>query len=210
MPDRILTIGGDCLVDLAPIAYLNKRYNGRLGVLWIDAHPDVQTCKETHQGNAQVLGMLLGRGDPDFVAEVDLPVDPACVMYAGLDEWSASEDKVLRDLSLRRTGSQELSSSSIPILRWLDEQRVDHVAVHLDVDAIIPVRFPPMLFNNPNSETGFLAGLPRGRLDPDSIIRLLSDVAKQADIVGLAITEYISWDAIQTRQLLARLPLIGR
>ncbi|MDP9813949.1 arginase family enzyme [Rhizobium tibeticum] len=73
MPDRILTIGGNCLVDLAPIAYLNKRYNGRLGVLWIDAHPDVQTFKETHQGNAQVLGMLLGRGDPDFVAEVDVP-----------------------------------------------------------------------------------------------------------------------------------------
>src|SRR5262245_9989089 len=24
-PDRILTLGGDCLVDLAPIAYLNKR-----------------------------------------------------------------------------------------------------------------------------------------------------------------------------------------
>src|SRR5262249_5247647 len=40
-PDRIVTIGGDCLVDLAPMAYLNARYGGRLGVLWVDAHPDV-------------------------------------------------------------------------------------------------------------------------------------------------------------------------
>lgn len=27
IPDRILTIGGDCLVDLAPIACLGKRYD---------------------------------------------------------------------------------------------------------------------------------------------------------------------------------------
>ncbi|CCV15980.1 hypothetical protein MESS4_830200 [Mesorhizobium sp. STM 4661] len=28
-------------------------------------------------------------------------------------------------------------------------------------------------------------------------------------MVGLAITEYISWDAIETRRLLSQLPLVG-
>ncbi len=32
-PDRIVTLGGDCLVDLAPMAYLNTRYGGNLDVL---------------------------------------------------------------------------------------------------------------------------------------------------------------------------------
>jgi len=208
MPDRILTIGGDCLVDLAPIAYLNKRYGGRLGVLWIDAHPDVQTAKQTLHGHAQVLGMLLGRGDPDFVAEVDVPVNPAFVMYAGLDEWSPSEDEVLRDLSLRCTGSDELSIDSTPIVKWIEEHGIDHLSVHLDVDAMVPARFGPILFNKPGAEPGFLDGVPRGRLEPETVIRLLRDVAMRTYIVGLAITEYISWDAIQTRQLLAGLPLI--
>ncbi len=27
-PDRIVTLGGDCLIDLAPMAYLNTRYGG--------------------------------------------------------------------------------------------------------------------------------------------------------------------------------------
>jgi hypothetical protein len=45
-PDRIVTLGGDCLVDLAPIAYLNTRYGGNLGVLWVDAHPDVMIPKD--------------------------------------------------------------------------------------------------------------------------------------------------------------------
>ena len=37
--DRIVTIGGDCLVDLAPMAYLNERYCGGLGVLWATPIP---------------------------------------------------------------------------------------------------------------------------------------------------------------------------
>ena len=35
-PDRIVTLGGDCLIDLAPMAYLNTRYGGNLSVLWVD------------------------------------------------------------------------------------------------------------------------------------------------------------------------------
>jgi Arginase family len=73
-PDRIVTLGGDCLIDLAPMAYLNTRYRGDLGVLWVDAHPDVLTPREFAQGNAQVLGAILGKGDSDLVGEVDTPV----------------------------------------------------------------------------------------------------------------------------------------
>ena len=84
-PDCIVTLGGDCLIDLAPMAYLNTRYGGDLGMLWVDARPDVATPKETSHAHAQVLGALPGRGAPDLVAEVDTPVKPSRVMYAGLD-----------------------------------------------------------------------------------------------------------------------------
>jgi arginase len=67
-PDRIVTLGGDCLIDLAPIAYLNTRYGGNLGVLWVDAHPDVLTPNDSAHGHTHVLAALLGRGDPELVA----------------------------------------------------------------------------------------------------------------------------------------------
>lgn len=207
-PDKVLTIGGDCLVDLAPIAYLNKRYGGKVGVLWIDAHPDVQTPKDFHHGHAQVLGMLLGEGDADFVREVDSPIQLAKVMYAGLDEWSPAENEVLTRLGLRRTSSKELAGSSARILDWIKAERIAHMAVHFDVDAVSPRSFRPILFNKPEQEDGFLAGVPRGRLEPAHVVRLLQDVSEVCDIVGLAITEYISWDALQTRKLLAQLPLV--
>ncbi|MDX8534723.1 arginase family protein [Mesorhizobium sp. VK25A] len=208
-PDKVLTIGGDCLVDLAPIAYLNKRYSGNIGVLWIDAHPDVQTPEETPHGHAQVLGMLLGEGDPDFVAEVDVPLDPARVMYAGLDEWSPAENEFLVRMGLRSAGSGEVAESSSTVLQWLERQGIEQLAVHFDVDVIRPQSFRPILFNKPGTGTDFLKGVPRGRLEPEHVLRLLDDVAGACNIVGLAITEYMSWDAVQTQRLLRRLPLVG-
>lgn len=76
-PDRIVTLGGDCLVSLAPAAWLNERYDGKLGVLWIDAHPDVTTPAHYPHAHAYVLRMLVGRDDTDLGAEVRVPVEPA-------------------------------------------------------------------------------------------------------------------------------------
>src|SRR5262245_24952059 len=39
-PDRVVTIGGTCGVEAAPVAYLNERYAGDLAVVWFDAHGD--------------------------------------------------------------------------------------------------------------------------------------------------------------------------
>ena len=76
-PERIVALGGDCLIDLAPIAYLNEHYGGKLGVLWVDSHPDILRPEHLSHAHAHVLGMLMGEGDPDFVGEVKVPVDPA-------------------------------------------------------------------------------------------------------------------------------------
>src|SRR5262245_53526119 len=91
-PDRIVTLGGDCLIDLAPMAYLNTRYGGDLGVLWVDAHPDVLTPKTSAHGHTHVLAALLGRGDGELVGEVDTPLQPSRVMFAGLDAWMPGDD----------------------------------------------------------------------------------------------------------------------
>jgi arginase len=208
-PDRIVTLGGDCLVDLAPIAYLNARYGGNLGVLWIDAHPDVLTPKDFAQGNAQVFGALLGRGDPDLVGEVDTPLKPSRVMYAGLDAWMPVENEVINEMGLRRAGADALADTSSPVLDWIASERIAHLAIHFDVDVFDPTKFGSVIFNDPNTLVDALAGVPRGRMAPDQVVRLLQDVAAACDVVGLAITEYMPWEAIATRSLLRKLPLLA-
>jgi arginase len=208
-PDRIVTLGGDCLIDLAPMAYLNTRYEGRLGVLWVDAHPDVLTPKDSAHGHTHVLAALLGRGDPELVGEVAAPLHPSRVMYAGLDSWTAIEDEVISGLGLRRAGSDVLVISSAPVLEWIASEEIRQLAVHFDVDVLDPKGFGPVLFNDPGAPANAWANVPRGQLTPDHVVRLLHDVAAACDIVGLAIAEYIPWEVIATRNLLRRLPLLS-
>ena len=207
-PERIVTLGGDCLIDLAPMAWLNEVYDGNLGVLWIDAHPDVITPEHFAQGNAQVLGALLGNGDEELVNEVKLPLKPANVMIAGLDEWTPVENEVITRFGLRRAGSADLSQNSDPVLDWISEQGIQHLAVHFDVDVMDPGSFGPILFNNPSPDFA-LDDVPKGRMTPDQVVRLLQDVAVNCEIVGLAVTEYMPWEAIATRNLLRKLPLLA-
>jgi arginase len=208
-PDRIVTLGGDCLVDLAPMAYLNRRYGGDLGVLWIDAHPDVLTSKDTPHAHAQVLAALLGRGDADLVAEVGRPLKPARVMYAGLDGWMPVEREMIDELGLRHAGSELLADTSSPVLDWIASEGIAQLAIHFDVDVLNPTKFGPILFNKPDAPADFLAGVPRGRMAPEHVVRLLQEVGAVCDIVGLAIAEYLPWEAIATRNLLRKLPLLA-
>ena len=41
------------------------------------------------------------------------------------------------------------------------------------------------------------------------VVRLLSDVAQQADVVGLGITEFLPWDMVIVRDMLRELPILG-
>lgn len=42
-PARIVTLGGECSVSVAPFSELAARYGDDLAILWIDSHPDIGT-----------------------------------------------------------------------------------------------------------------------------------------------------------------------
>ena len=208
-PHRIVTLGGDCLVDLAPVAYLKARYGDRLGVLWVDARTDARTPEHTPNAHAHVLGALLGQANPGLVAEAGTLLTPSRVMFAGLDELRPDEAEVMARLGLRKTRSADLADTAAPILDWIRDEGIGHLAIHLDLDVFDPKAFGPQVVNKPDAPSDFRVGVPRGRMTPPQVARLLADVAEACDVVGLAVTEYVPWEAIETRKLLSRLPLLG-
>jgi arginase len=209
MPDRIVVLGGDCLVDLAPFAYLNERYDGKLSVLWIDAHPDIMTPSEFQHAHAMVLGNLLGEGDRDFVEAVSRPLEPARVMYAGLKPASPAEESFIHRHTLRRAGPEELATSSEPVLRWLEETKTQHLAIHFDLDVLDAAQFRSLLFADPQAPAGAFDGIPQGSMSIDQVVRLINDVANVTDVVGLGITEHLPWDALAMKRMLTQLPLLA-
>jgi arginase len=215
-PDRIVILGGDCGVDLAPFAYLNERYDGDLAVLWVDAHSDVLTREVFPNAHAHVLGTLLGEGDADFLATVKRPLKHGHAMFAGRLETPASlpairdhEAAVIDRRGVRSVGPEALADSSEPVLSWLRETGAKHLAVHFDLDVLDPALFRSLTFSKPGSPLPGADDIPAGRMTLAQVVRLLTDVARNVDVVGLGITEHMPWDAIALRDALARLPLIG-
>lgn len=207
-PARIVTLGGDCLVDLAPIAYLNRRYRGTLGVLWVDAHPDVMSAAEFSHAHAHVLAMLLGRGDEAFTAEVPEKLTAARVMIAGMSVWTDAEGHILKKLGIRHTPAAALANDSQPILDWIEAEGITHLAVHFDLDVLDPAHFSPLLFNNPGVPENAFEGIVQGTMKLEQVVRLLKDAGTAADMVGLAITEHLPWDALRLKNALADLPIM--
>lgn len=203
------TLGGDCLVDLAPIAWLSRKYGDKLGVLWLDAHPDVMSAAEFSHAHAHVLAMLLGRGDGDFTAEVPVKLDARRVMIAGMNGWSAAEAPILKELGLRHIPPGDLAETSQPVLDWIAAEGITRLAVHFDLDVLDPAHFSPLLFNRPGLPEGAFDGIERGRMRLEQVVRLLKDTGAAADMVGLAVTEHLPWDMLRLRNSLADLPIMA-
>ncbi|WP_122662122.1 arginase family protein [Pseudomonas viridiflava] len=208
-PDRMIVLGGDCLVDLAPFAYLNERYGGDLAVLWVDAHPDVLPPKEFEHAHAMVLGNLLGEGDPDFARAVTRPLKPANVMYAGLQQTMDVETATIERLGLRSASPADLANTSEPVLKWLKETGARHLAIHLDLDVLDPSIFRSLLFAKPDVPVDTFEGIAQGKMTMDQVVRLLRDVASVVDVVGIGVAEHLPWDALALKNMLASLPLLG-
>lgn len=209
-PERLVVLGGDCLVDLAPFAYLNERYEGDLALLWIDAHPDIMTPQQFQHAHAMVLGNLLGYGDPDFVKAVANPIKPKNVLLVGLNEPTEWEADQIRILGLNVfTPNEVIQQKSQPVLDWLKSTGCKRLAIHFDLDVLDRSLFRALLFAQPGIPENTFDGIAQGKLTIEQIVQLLCDVASITDIVGLGITEHLPWDALALKNMLTRLPLIG-
>jgi arginase len=127
-PDRIIMFGGDCLVNQAPFSYLNERYQGKLGILWLDAHPDISTPQIHDREHAMILGNLIGGGDPVFAKEVKRPLTPNQVLIVGVSGYNdPREEKLIKDTGLSVLTPQDVADNSNAVLRWIRGNKFDHI-----------------------------------------------------------------------------------
>jgi arginase len=135
------------------------------------------------------------------------PLNSRNVLYVGLDRYAPHEAEVIDRLGLKWIGSDALLNGSAPVVDWMSQRKIKHLAIHFDLDVLDPNFFRPLLFNLPELPAVF-ADVPRGRLRASQVTGLLKEVATKTDIVGLAVAEHILWDMIALRDMLAELPLL--
>lgn len=203
-PERIITFGGNCLVSQAPFDYLHGQYGDKLGVVWIDSHPDISTPKIYDHEHAMVLGNLLGDGDPELSQDVKHPFDANSFLFVGLQEPNQEEIDKLNDLNLNYTIQKQASLNIEEIQEWIRKNGFTKIAVHLDLDVLDPKLFRSLYFAEP-SVTEFPS--ESGTMAPRELMNILPELFKENDIVGLTVAEYMPWDAIQLKNMLSGLDI---
>jgi arginase len=196
-PERILTLGGECSVSVAPFSWLANRYGVDVAVLWIDSHPDVGTPASQYPGyHAMALAVLTGHGDPDILRLLPATVNPARVALAGLHSWTEDDFPNIARWGIKSFRPDDLHRSSQPLLDWLRATGCSRVAIHFDVDVV------------DSNEIIFGLGAEPNGLTTDEARRLIADVSAVADVVGLTIAEFIPRQVIQLQQMLRDFPLV--
>lgn len=211
LPDNIVVLGGDCLVDLAPFAYLSEKYQDELGILWVDAHPDIMTPDQYYHAHAMVLRALMGEGDADLKSFVSHPIKPNKIMYAGLNDENEYEASFIQSKSLRMCRPEEISNGSYlsSIKQWVDEENIKYLAIHLDLDVLSTEYFGSLYFKNPNVPESDFDGIAQGKLSIPEVLNVIDQAAELAKVVGIGITEYLPWDVIKLKKMLEKLPLLN-
>jgi arginase len=70
----------------------------------------------------------------------------------GLTPGYQSRGEVINELGLRRAGADSLANTSSPVLDWIANERITHLAIHFDIDVRNPTKFGPVLFNEPGAQ----------------------------------------------------------
>lgn len=202
-PDRIITIGGNCMVSLAPFDYLHGKYK-KVGIIWIDAHPDVSTLNDGYpNAHAMVLGSLLGYGAAQLTREIKNSLfKPDEIFYIGLQPLHDYQEKYLDDMGVKYKVQDKTFVTSSEINDFIG--RFDHILIHFDIDVLDEHFFHSTYFAN-SELVGDGAG--GGKMTIERLSEVLRLITENTDVVGFTIAEYLPFDEHRLHKMFAEINL---
>lgn len=135
--EPVLTVGGDCGVALAPIAYAARRAPG-LAVVWLDAHPDLNTRESSPSGafSGMVLRAVLGDGEPGLsIPAGTVPAER--VVVGGARSFDDAELTAISSLGISSVGAAALGDREA-LAEAVAATGADAVYIHVDIDVLDP------------------------------------------------------------------------
>jgi arginase len=148
-----LVLGGDHSIavgTVSGVAAVARRENRRVGVLWIDAHGDINTPETSPSGNihGMPLATLLGYGASELteIGGWAPKVSPANVALVGIRSLDSGEKKRLKETGVQVHTMSEIDRHGVNQVMKKAIARVtdgtDFVHVSFDLDAVDPAVAP--------------------------------------------------------------------
>ncbi|GGE55652.1 arginase [Pullulanibacillus camelliae] len=144
-----LVLGGDHSIAIGTLAGVSRPYKN-LGVIWYDAHGDLNTAETSPSGNihGMPLAVSLGYGDPQLTSTggYQPKVKPENVVIIGARALDMGEREFIKEKGIRvytmheidRLGMTRVMTETIEYL----QERTDGVHLSLDLDGLDPNEAP--------------------------------------------------------------------
>lgn len=144
-----LILGGDHSIAIGSISGVSKHYEN-LGVIWYDAHGDLNIPEESPSRNihGMPLRILAGDGDDKLVniANYAPKIKPENIVLIGMRDLDVGERQYIKDNNIKtytmaevdRYGIKQVIEETIDYLK----EKTDGIHLSLDVDALDPVETP--------------------------------------------------------------------
>ena len=148
-----LVLGGDHSIAVGTVSGLAafaQSQGKKLGVLWVDAHGDINTPETSPSGNihGMPLATLLGFGAGELtsIAGADAKISPTNVALVGIRSLDSGEKKRLKETGVQVHTMSDIDRQGVHQIMKKALARVtdgtDFVHVSLDLDAVDPAVAP--------------------------------------------------------------------
>lgn len=197
-PQKILTLGGECATSVPPFSYLANLYGNEVALVWIDAHPDIGLPNDSfYQGyHAMAVSALLGKGGLKDTFNLQGILDSSKVLLVGLHSKEAEHYEARqKEFGLKSLSPKEVAKDSSKVLEFLRQSGAKKIMIHLDLDVL-------------DANELYVAVGNTGEMKIAEVSRLINDIAKDYEVVGLTIAEHLPKAQIKLKALLESLPLI--
>ena len=144
-----LVLGGDHSIAIGTIAGV-LQHKKKLGLLWFDAHGDINTVESSPSGNIHGMSVAvsLGRGHEQLraIGGTTAQLDPAKIVMIGIRDLDPGEKVLLKELGVTVftmheidiMGMAQVMAEAIRIV----SEGTDGVHVSFDMDVIDPLHAP--------------------------------------------------------------------
>lgn len=182
---KMIVLGGDHSICLGAVAGASVGLGGELGLIYFDAHGDLNTDKTTPTGNihGMQLASLLGFGAPELahVHGKQPKIAKQHLLHIGGCDFDQAELDLIKREKLQTFSMFDLLTHNLaPLFPMIDNlaKRVPNIWISLDLDAIDAVYAPG-------------AGMPNKKgLTYREIATIAGYIGQRCNVVGIDVVEY--------------------
>jgi arginase len=173
----VVTIGGDCAVELGSIPHALASSAATTALVWFDAHGDLNSPESSpsHAFHGMVLRTLLGDGPQALVPLIPLSADH--VVLAGTRSLDDDEAAYIETSGMRVVTPADLQQPGA-LVEAIRQTGASQVYIHVDLDVLDPAEIDGVGYPEPFG------------LSVHDLVQAISAVREVFPLIGAGVTEF--------------------